>query len=56
MGSPDVGDAGAVTALLDQLPAGQGALPLGGLALRNVVAFGLIWLVDPGRRRFPRLT
>ena len=51
-----VGLPGAVTAMLDQLPAGQGALPLAGLALRIVVAFGLMWLVDPGRRRFPRLT
>ena len=51
-----VGLPGAVMAALDQMPAGQSGLPeLAGLALRLVVALGLMWLVDPGRRRFPRM-
>ena len=52
-----VGVPGAVAAALDQMPAGQGGLlELSALALRLLVASGLMWLVEPGRRRFPRMT
>ncbi len=51
-----VGLPGAVMVTLDQVPAGQGGLPeLAGLALRIVVASSFMWLVEPGRRRIPRM-
>ena len=51
-----VGLPGAVMVTLDHVPAGQGGLPeLAGLALRIVVASSFMWLVEPGRRRIPRM-